>query len=85
MLTRRPEKVSDAATGLFTLVSEAHYNIKSGDVRRWNTAVDGSLVKVEVEASRPRVPGAGFLPDTLYVAEAKRPFGGAGNLKRTVV
>jgi hypothetical protein len=37
--------------------------------------------------SRPLAlrPGVDFFPDTLYVAEAKRPFGGARNLKRAVV
>jgi hypothetical protein len=37
--------------------------------------------------SRPLafVPSAGFLPHTLYVAEAKRPFGGARDLKPTIL
>src|SRR5262245_6581468 len=64
----------EASFHFFTPVSEAYYNIKSGDVRRRNTAVHGGFAKVEVEAPRLRVPGAGFLPDTLYVAEPKRPF-----------
>ena len=75
----------EAPFHFFTLFSELHYNIKSGDLRRWNTGVHGNLVKVEIEASCFRVPGTGFLPDTLYVAETKRPFRGARNLKRAVV
>jgi hypothetical protein len=68
-----------------TPFSEPHEDIESGDLRRWNTTVHGSLSKVEVQAPRLRVPSAAFLPDTLYVAEAKRPFGGARNLKPTVL
>jgi hypothetical protein len=64
--------------------SEPDDNIESGDLRRWNTTVHGSLFKVEVEASRLGIPRAGFLPNTLYVAEAKRPFSGARNVKSTV-
>ena len=100
MLTRRPEKVSDAATGLFeskgsslglktrnsklpcisSHLSAKLITISSMTISDGENHCSGSLVKVKVEASRLRVPGAGFLPDTLYVAEAKRPFGGARNL-----
>jgi hypothetical protein len=81
-LTARNSKLPSISSHLF---SERHGDIESGDLRRWNTTVHGSLFKVEVQAPRPRVPSAGFLPNTLYVAEAKRPFGGARNLKPTVL
>ena len=68
-----------------TPFSEPDDDIESGDLRRWNTTLHGSLSKVEVQAPRFGVPSAAFLPNTLYVAEAKRPFCGARNLKRTVL
>jgi hypothetical protein len=60
----------EAPSHPFTTFSEPHDDIESGDLRRWNTADHGSLVEIEIEASRLGVPSASFLPNTLYVAEA---------------
>ena len=75
----------EASFHFFTPISEPHDDIESGDLRRRHTNVYGTRIKVEIEAPRLGVPSAGFLPNTLYVAEAKRPFGGARNLKPTIL